>query len=465
MSMDTALKQRLIGAAVLVALAVFFLPMLVKGPAPDSGVSDVSLDIPNAPQGGMETRDLPLAAPGEVPSGGAVGLDANPVDRPGSATPGAAAPDATTPATGTGSDAGGEPGEKPSEMAAPDPATTTGTVLPATAAGGDYAVHFGAYATAQAAQTVVVLAKNAQLPAYSEPATVGGKAAWRVRIGPYATRADAESARLKALDVRSDVPVRVVVLDAESANSVPSAPTVTPTPVPTPSEAPRPVAAKPAEPSRPEPPKPEPRPLAAKPAELPPVAPKPATPKPAPAPSNPVASKPAAPKPAAPKPAAPKPADTIASMPKPTAAPKPEPNPAPKPATPPKPVAAVPTPAAASPVAPTLPAPKPIAVTPKPAESGGFVAVAPKPKTKPVTTAKVGFAVQLGAFGDVAEANALRDRLRASGFAAFTETVTTDSGKLTRVRVGPVVDRAAADQLKAQVQAKSGVGGIVRPHP
>jgi cell division septation protein DedD len=34
---DTPLKQRLIGAIVLVALAVIFLPMLVKGPAPDSG--------------------------------------------------------------------------------------------------------------------------------------------------------------------------------------------------------------------------------------------------------------------------------------------------------------------------------------------------------------------------------------------------------------------------------------------
>src|SRR5690606_37665559 len=40
-TVEPQLKQRLIGAAVLVALAVIFLPMLVKGPAPDSGVSDV----------------------------------------------------------------------------------------------------------------------------------------------------------------------------------------------------------------------------------------------------------------------------------------------------------------------------------------------------------------------------------------------------------------------------------------
>ena len=61
--MDTPTKQRLVGAAVLIALAVIFLPMLVKGPAPDSGVSDVPLDIPNQPPSGMETRDLPLVSP------------------------------------------------------------------------------------------------------------------------------------------------------------------------------------------------------------------------------------------------------------------------------------------------------------------------------------------------------------------------------------------------------------------
>jgi cell division septation protein DedD len=59
----------------------------------------------------------------------------------------------------------------------------------------------------------------------------------------------------------------------------------------------------------------------------------------------------------------------------------------------------------------------------------------------------------------------LRDRARAAGFSAFTESVATDKGTLTRVRIGPVASRAEADQLQAQVQAKLGVAGIVRPHP
>ena len=43
--------------------------------------------------------------------------------------------------------------------------------------------------------------------------------------------------------------------------------------------------------------------------------------------------------------------------------------------------------------------------------------------------------------------------------------VNTDKGTLTRVRVGPVLNRAEADQLKAQVKSKVGLDGVVRPHP
>src|SRR3546814_11414145 len=79
-TVESQLKQHLIGAAVLVALAVIFLPMLVKGPAPDSGVSDVSLKVPEAPQGEYETRDLPLVVPEQAPEGGVVGLQAPDAD-------------------------------------------------------------------------------------------------------------------------------------------------------------------------------------------------------------------------------------------------------------------------------------------------------------------------------------------------------------------------------------------------
>ena len=86
--MDSSLKQRLVGAVVLIALAVIFLPMLVKGPAPDSGVSDVPLGIPGEPKAAdTTTRDLPLIEPGTAPKGGAVGM---PEATPESANPGPA---------------------------------------------------------------------------------------------------------------------------------------------------------------------------------------------------------------------------------------------------------------------------------------------------------------------------------------------------------------------------------------
>lgn len=345
--MDTPLKQRLIGAIVLVALAVIFLPMLVKGPAPDSGVANVPITAPDAPADGQfQTRELPLVAP----TGGATGLQS------GVSTTQPLQPDAAAPA----------------EPAAADPS-------PAVAAG-NYAVSFGAYGSQADANAVIAFLKKAQLPGFSEPATINGRQAWRVRVGPYADRAQAEAARLEAVKVRNDVKAEVVTLDARADTAVAAAPA----PTPTPATATAPAASSAA------------------------AAPAAATVKTETLPPEPVAAAKPAPKPEAPKPE--------------------------------------PKPAAAKPEAATAAA-KPVAVPTAPAASS------------------VGFAVQLGAFGQATEANALRDKVRAAGFSAFVEQVRTDKGTLNRVRVGPVANRAEAENLKAQVASKVGVAGMVRPHP
>lgn len=331
--MEPALKQRLWGAVILVALAVIFLPMLIQGPAPDSGVSDVPLTMPDAPAGQYETRELPLVTPGEAPEGGAVGMtttapnpDAADLATPGGAsTPQPAASGSASQPVPLGADGVSAPSELPEETA-PAPAAAA---LPAPSAGGDYAVNLGSFASAANAEGVVRALKQSQLPGYSEPTTINGRSGYRVRVGPYATRADAEAARLRSQQLRGDLRGSVVVLDAEPLASKPSSPSTV-----------QPAAAKP-------------------------------------------------------------------------------------PAAQPKPVASAPAPAATG----------------------------------------TGYAVQLGAFSKATEANAMRDRLRAAGFSAFVEQVNTDKGTLSRVRVGPVVGRGEADQLKSQVKAKTGMDGIVRPHP
>jgi cell division septation protein DedD len=337
--MDSRLKQRLVGAAVLVALAVIFLPMLVQGPAPDSGAASVPLSMPPAPREDFQTQELPLVTPGGAPADGALGMDA---PAPAEATAPAAATAPTTPVVSPL--ASGAPGTA-TDTAVPAAQPIASAPLHAATAGGDYAVSFGAYASTAAADRVIGSLRSAELPAWREATTSGGKPAWRVRIGPFATRAEAESARLRAAHVRDDVGAQVVVLDAE-------------------------------------------------------VAPAGATT------SAPVAKAPAA---------------------------------------------AAPVQQGAGKPAATVPQPRPVAATPKP--------------VTPPAASGVGFAVQLAAYSKAADATALRDRLRAAGFSAFTETVNTDKGALTRVRVGPVADRTAAEQLRAQVKAKLGLDGMVRPHP
>lgn len=256
--MDASLKQRLVGAAVLVALAVIFLPMLVKGPAPDSGVTGVSMKVPAEPkpESGTVTQDLPLVVPGQAPAGGVSGM-----------------PD-TLPAT---------PGEPAADSA---PAATP---LAAVAAG-DYAVSFGNYASEADADKVIAALRAAGLPGYREPVNLAGKPAQRVRIGPFADRAVAESARLRAGQVRTDVDTRVVVLDA--AADAPATTTVT-------TAAAAPAAPVPAPPARPEVP-------------ATPPAPKPAD-KPAGKPAPKVAEKPAAAASAAQTPSAEPPASAPAN--------------------------------------------------------------------------------------------------------------------------------------------------------
>jgi len=115
----------------------------------------------------------------------------------------------------------------------------------------------------------------------------------------------------------------------------------------------------------------------------------------------------------------------------------------------------------------------PIASTPAaPAAAASNSATGKPAELKPVATAPAspaaagrGFVVQVIAFRTEEEALALRNRLRAGGFTAFSEPVRADSGTLYRVRVGPTADRAAADLLRASLSQKMGLSGVVVAYP
>ena len=103
---------------------------------------------------------------------------------------------------------------------------------------------------------------------------------------------------------------------------------------------------------------------------------------------------------------------------------------------------------------------------PQPAESapGADPVNRPAPAQAPAASATGMWAVQLGSFGNEANAERLAADLRKQGFAAFLSRLQSDSGTLHRVRVGPQKDRESAEEMAARL-AKAGHKGQVVPHP
>ncbi len=72
-----------------------------------------------------------------------------------------------------------------------------------------------------------------------------------------------------------------------------------------------------------------------------------------------------------------------------------------------------------------------------------------------------GWAVQLAAVSSRADANALRDKLRAAGFDGFVDSVQSGGKTLWRVRAGPQTQRADAQRIHDQIKTKFDIDGIV----
>jgi cell division septation protein DedD len=72
--------------------------------------------------------------------------------------------------------------------------------------------------------------------------------------------------------------------------------------------------------------------------------------------------------------------------------------------------------------------------------------------------------VQLGSFSIRGNAEHLAQKLKKQGFAASVSQG-TGGRHLYRVRVGPVPDHAAANQLQAKLQAAGHAGSVVPKYP
>ena len=225
--MDSGLKKRLLGAAVLLALAVIFVPMLLPGSK--SGADSASTKMAPEPSGELQTRVLqvgPNAASAGSSTAAAVNdpdhvatLNLNghtapalqpmssgpPTEATGSAP--ASAPAASAPAPLPPKPAPVEVAKAPAPVASapakPAPAASASAQaapIPGgagAAAGALYTVNLGVYANHASAERLVAQAKQHGFAALASPETYQGKSVLRVRVGPFQSRSEAEAARLK----------------------------------------------------------------------------------------------------------------------------------------------------------------------------------------------------------------------------------------------------------------------------
>ncbi|MCB1561243.1 MAG: SPOR domain-containing protein [Xanthomonadales bacterium] len=232
--MESGLKQRLIGAAVLVALAVIFLPMLLDTPAPQRGAEDVRLDLPTPPPADFETRELPLT----VPPAPATTDAGKPVvthdvvatvdtakdrhapsavhDAASTAPEAEPASDAKPVEAVTAEDKAVEPPAAEPAPAQPKPAASSPASPPPRAAdrNGRFVVRVGSFGNVDNARALARKLDAAGLKTRQETIRIDGKPALRLDVGPYAGPADANAARLAAQRVEPTLKPQVIALDA-----------------------------------------------------------------------------------------------------------------------------------------------------------------------------------------------------------------------------------------------------------
>ncbi len=166
------LKQRVVGAVVLVSLAVIFVPMLLDGDGGRPG--DKGPMVPPKPGYRFETLEIPLEVPGTgtaQPAGEAAAPDVEPVAPP--------AP---------------KPVSAPTPPPKPAATRTTTRSQPATPApDGGWLVQAGSFSRQANADGLRDRLKAAGYPAYTESVKAEGKGVYRVRIGPYGSKREAEA--------------------------------------------------------------------------------------------------------------------------------------------------------------------------------------------------------------------------------------------------------------------------------
>jgi DedD protein len=202
--MDRRVKERLVGASILVVLIVLIVPELLSGPtsppaSPASAarlpvgtpepVRNVTVDLATSKPPAQQTMLEPASAPGSQPTS-AQSPAASPQPQP--AEPAPVLP-AASPAPAAAHSA-------PLETVVPPPTSVPGGSKSAVG-GRAWAVQLGSFANRDNADKLVRQLKGQGFMVYVSPSGSGSASRYRVRVGPMADRGAAAQtvAKLKAL--------------------------------------------------------------------------------------------------------------------------------------------------------------------------------------------------------------------------------------------------------------------------
>ncbi len=217
-TLRTRARRRLIGAAALLLLVIIVVPMVLD-PEPKQVPDNIPIDIPSekskfSPRLTLPPvpapENVPLPPPDAAPAAPAANLPA----ADAAAAPVAAKKGPAEAAKKESTDSAKKDTARPAPPATSEEQQARAAlegkaaeVIPAPTKGGKFAVQAAATSSEAAARDLSERLKKAGLPPYTEGVQTAEGLRYRVRVGPYATREEAERVRtrLKSLGISANI--------------------------------------------------------------------------------------------------------------------------------------------------------------------------------------------------------------------------------------------------------------------
>ncbi|MCC5868213.1 MAG: SPOR domain-containing protein [Gammaproteobacteria bacterium] len=206
--MERQLKERVVGAVLLVLAAVLIIPLFLDGPDPGTGEARPSVALPPAEDTDARTRTVRLEQSRDTPTAPPMGAEAAP-EAPDEAAPQPATADPQPQRDGAAASETGRqapaadaapPAPAPAPSPAPSPAPTASppataspsAAPPATTDGANWVVQLGSFGDRDNAERLAEELRGKRYQSFVTRVDTDGRTLHRVRVGPGGAREEAD---------------------------------------------------------------------------------------------------------------------------------------------------------------------------------------------------------------------------------------------------------------------------------